>query len=120
MSASEGLLRTRLGFALLMTAAGAGLAFFIRATAEVFVPFMVAVVIALASHPVVEWLGRKKIPTAVSVALVVVVSMIALAVAGLLVQRGIDGFLHNLPKFKTRINELLSTVSRKLGAVSYT
>jgi AI-2 transport protein TqsA len=115
MSATEGLLRTRLGFVLLVTAASAGLAFFLRSTAEVFVPFIVAVVIALASHPVVEWLGRKKIPTAVSVGVVVIVSMLVLAVAGLLVQRGIDGFLHNLPQFKTRVNELLSTVSRRLG-----
>src|SRR5262245_8725835 len=78
MSAMEWLPRSRFAIALLTAAAAAGLAFFLRATADVFVPFMVALVIALASHPVVEWLGRKNIPTPVAVGLVVLVSMLAL------------------------------------------
>src|SRR5262245_10324406 len=115
MEMSARLFRDRFGTALLLTAASAGLAFFLRATADVFVPFTVALVIALAANPAVEWLGRRKVPPAVSVIIVVILSLVFLGFAALLVHRGIDGFIQNLPKFKVRAEQIWSSVSHRLG-----
>jgi predicted PurR-regulated permease PerM len=108
-------LRDRLGSGLLLVAIPAGLAFFLRATAEVFVPFTVAVVIALAANPIVEWLAQRKIPPQLSVLLVVIIALVLLGFASLLVQRGVDEFIHNLPQFKARAEELWSSLSERLG-----
>src|SRR5262245_49271050 len=102
------------GVALLLIAASAGLAFFLRAAAEVFVPFTVALVIALAANPAVEWLARRKIPRPLSVSIIVVLSLLLLAVAVLLVDRGVDGFIQNLPAFKARAGDLWSSLARRL------
>jgi predicted PurR-regulated permease PerM len=115
MDTSARVFRDRIGAFLWMAVASAGLAFFLRATAEVFVPFTAALVIALAASPVVEWLARRKIPPALSVAMVVVLTLVLLLVTALLVQRGIDGFIQDLPKLKARAEELWSSLSQRLG-----
>jgi predicted PurR-regulated permease PerM len=108
-------LRGGIGGALLVLVAFAGLAFFLRATAEVFVPFAVALVVSLAANPIVASLARRKIPPAVSVILIVVLTLVLLGVAALLVQRGVDGFLETLPKFKDRAAALWKSLADRLG-----
>ena len=59
------------GLALLAGGVAIGLAFFLRETAEVFVPFTVALLLALAAYPAVQWLAQRRVPPALSAAMVV-------------------------------------------------
>jgi AI-2 transport protein TqsA len=101
--------------ALLAAGAAVGLAFFLRETAEVFVPFTVALLLALASYPLVAWLGEHRVPPTLSVCLIVVLLLVLLGVAVLLTERGIDNLVATLPRFKSRAVELWTSASRELG-----
>jgi len=103
------------GLALLAGGVAIGLAFFLRETAEVFVPFTVALLLALAAFPAVQWLAERRVPPPLSAAMVVGLILALLAVAIFLVQQGIDSILANLPQFKSRGNELWQSFSSKLG-----
>lgn len=100
--------------ALLAVAAAVGVAFFLRETAEVFVPFTAALVLALASYPAVQWLTRR-VPQALAIAMVVGIILIFLAVALLLIRQGVDSIVGNLPQFKSRAQELWKPLAAKLG-----
>jgi predicted PurR-regulated permease PerM len=100
-----------------MLAAGVavGLAFFFRQTAEVFVPFTLALLLALASYPLVEWLAERRIPPRLTVTLLVLLIVILLGVAVLLTEQGVDTLMGNLPKLENRASQLWTSAARKLG-----
>jgi predicted PurR-regulated permease PerM len=101
--------------AVLAAGVSVGLAFFLRQTSEVFVPFTLALLLALASYPLVEWLAERRVPPRLSVALLVLLILILLGVAILLTEQGVDSLMGNLPQFKNRASQLWTTASRKLG-----
>ncbi|HLY10282.1 MAG TPA: AI-2E family transporter [Planctomycetota bacterium] len=101
--------------ALLAAGLGAALAFFLRETSAVFVPFTVALLLALAGFPLVEWLAVRRVPPAVSVLLIVVFIFILLSLAGLLLEQGIEGLMGHLPQLKTRAATLWTRMSGRLG-----
>lgn len=101
--------------ALIATAAAVGVAFFLKETAAVFMPFTVALLLALAAYPIVEWMASHRVPPPLSVSMVVVAILIVLAVAILLVQQGISSILRHLPEYKDRANALWTPLAARLG-----
>jgi predicted PurR-regulated permease PerM len=106
------------GLALVAAGASVGLAFFLRETAEVFVPFTVALLLALAAYPLVEWLGARKMPPPLSTALVVLLVLLLLGVAALLTEQGVDSLMGRLPEFKARASDLWTGAAKKLGVTA--
>src|SRR5579862_1172692 len=112
-AAREGGART--ARALLIAGVSVGLAFFLRQTAEVFVPFTLALVLALASYPLIEWLAEHRVPPQLSVVLLVLLILILLGVVVLLTEQGVGSLMTNLPQFKSRASALWASGARKLG-----
>ncbi len=103
---------------LLAAGVSVALAFFLRETAEVFVPFTVALLLALASYPLVEWLSERRVPPRLSVAVIVLLILVLLGVAVLLTEQGVDSLMGNLPQLKSRASQLWTSGARKLGVTA--
>jgi AI-2 transport protein TqsA len=105
----------KLALILLGVAGVAGLCLFFRSTSEVFVPFAVALILALSAQPIVEWLTRHRLPSPLPILAVVASALVFLGIAILLVEQAADSVIQMLPQFKTRAIDLLTTVSSRIG-----
>jgi predicted PurR-regulated permease PerM len=101
--------------ALIAAGATVGIAFFLRETADVFVPFTVAVLLTLAAYPLVDWMRRHRIPPWLSVSLIVLFFLVLLGVASLLIEQGVGSLMKLLPQFKNRATELWTSMAGRLG-----
>lgn len=101
--------------ALLAAGATVGIAFFLRETADVFIPFVVALLLTLAATPVVEGMGRYRVPSWLAVSLVVLFFLVLLGVASLLIEQGLGSLMKLLPQFKDRASALWDRAAGRLG-----
>lgn len=75
-----------------------------RASADLIVPFLLAVFIAVISAPALDWLGRRGLPRALAMLLVIVTIVgIGVAITGL-VGSSLNRFTNNLPEYTSRLN----------------
>jgi AI-2 transport protein TqsA len=75
---------------------------------SVLVSFLVAVFLAMLGTPPVLWLERKRIPSVVSVLIVVGGMIIVLLLVGGLVATSLNSFYSELPVYQTRLQEQVS------------
>src|SRR6516225_1162693 len=87
----------RMGQTLLTFAALSWIAFFLKQTQGVFVPFVAAFVLSLASAPVVEGLRRRGVPYWLAVLGIVLFGLLALAGVGILLEETIGAFVEHAP-----------------------
>jgi AI-2 transport protein TqsA len=87
----------------------------LRASADIVVPFLLAVFIAVISAPAIDWLERLKLPRAV--AMVVVVAAIVAVGMGItgLVGSSISNFTAHLPEYTSRLNAYTQAVESWLN-----
>lgn len=75
-----------------------------RASADLIVPFLLAVFIAVISAPALDWLEQRRLPRAVAMLLVIVAIVgIGGAITGL-VGSSLNSFTSNLPDYTNRLN----------------
>jgi AI-2 transport protein TqsA len=75
-----------------------------RASADLLVPFLLAVFIAIISTPALDWLGRLGLPKAAAmVAVLVVLVTIGVGITGV-VGSSLTRFTDNLPEYTQRLN----------------
>ena len=77
---------------------------------SVLAAFLVAVFLAMLGTPPVLWLERKRIPTLVSVLLVVAAMVTILLGAGAIVGASINSFYAELPTYQARMKEQVSSL----------
>jgi len=93
--------------ALVIIAAIVVIAAGLKAAQEVIVPLLLAVFIATISGPPVFWLERRKVPSALAIAGVMVAMILTLAAVAALAFRSGNAFTARLPFYQARIEELI-------------
>jgi AI-2 transport protein TqsA len=86
-----------------------------KAAASILVPFIVAVFLAVISGPLVFWLKSKRVPSGLAVAVVVLLMVGVLTLAGMFVGRSLNRFLLALPSYEARLQQELTSFVRWLG-----
>lgn len=87
---------------------------------SVVVLFLVSVFLALIGTPLVLWLERKRIPSFVSVAIVVSVMVIILLMIGVVVGTSLKSFSDALPFYRVRIQEQITAFEALLTSKGIT
>ncbi len=87
----------------------------VREARELLVPFLLSAFIAIIAAPPLFYLKRKKIPTAISLALVIGLVVVALVMMGILVGSSIDDFSAQLPIYQERLNSQTTALLAWLG-----
>lgn len=81
-----------------------------RAGADIIVPFLLAVFIAIISAPALDWLERRGLPRAVSLIVVLVVLVaVGTGITGL-VGSSLQKFTGNLPEYTARMNGYMQSL----------
>ena len=77
----------------------------VKAASGIVVPFLLSIFIAMASHPIIKWSSRYRVPKGVSVLLVILsIVVFGFMLAGL-VGQSMNDFSEKLPEYKTQLDE---------------
>jgi predicted PurR-regulated permease PerM len=95
-----------------------------RAGADIIVPFLLALSIAIIFLPPLAWMRRHHVPTALAIIIVFIVILIAITGVGALIGNSITRIVHDLPQYHQRlqgvIQQLLDLANRMGWHVSLT
>ena len=78
----------------------------LRAASNLILPFLTAVFLAVVSLPVLVWLQRKKVPTAIAVLCTVAAAAGVVVVLGMVMGRSVNQFAQVAPQYQARFQEL--------------
>lgn len=104
----------RAGNALLAVAALVVVVAGLRAAGPVLVPFLLSVFLATVSLPVVTWLRRRRVPTAVAVAAAILLDAVVVAAIVALVAGSVARFRDQLPLYQTRLAGIAADALHRL------
>jgi predicted PurR-regulated permease PerM len=82
----------------------------LKAAASLFLPFLVALFLAMVSLPLLNWLQRKGIPTPIAVLITIVVVFAVVFGFGVLIGGSIAGFTEAAPRYRERIELMAADV----------
>ncbi|NVK76004.1 hypothetical protein C0J08_11790 [Marinomonas sp. CT5] len=82
----------------------------LKAASQIVVPFMLSVFIAIICAPAMSSLRRRGVPTWLSILLVVLLIMLGIGSIALLVGASLDNFSSQLPNYKKRFGEEMSSL----------
>ena len=86
-----------------------------RASADIIVPFLLALFIAIICTPALDWLERRGLPRAAAmVTVLLVVTFVGTGITGL-VGSSLSKFTANLPEYTERLNGYTHTVEAWLN-----
>jgi predicted PurR-regulated permease PerM len=88
----------------------------LKAAAPLILPFLVSVLLAIISTPFVTWLGSRKVPTWLAVALTMIGNLAVIVVLGVIVGQSVNEFTVKAPQYQERIQELAASALAALGA----
>jgi AI-2 transport protein TqsA len=90
---------------------------------SVLLPFVIALLLAFIFKPVMFWLTNRRVPTAVSLLIVVVLVGGILSLVSMLIYSSVGSFMENIPAYQTRlaalsdrIQDLIVWGATKVGA----
>jgi AI-2 transport protein TqsA len=83
----------------------------LHVAAPFLVPMVTAAMLAIICSPMVRELGRRRVPRAVAVVMVVVALLLGLGLAGALVGSSVAGFREQIPGYQKRFAELVSELT---------
>lgn len=87
----------------------------LKAASQIVVPFMLSVFIAIICTPAMSSLRRRKVPTWLSILLVVLVILVGISSIAVLVGASLDDFSNQLPNYKKRFAEEASIIIQVLN-----
>jgi predicted PurR-regulated permease PerM len=87
----------------------------VREARELLVPFLLSAFIAIIAAPPLFYLKNRKIPTGISLVLVIGLVVVAAVMIGALVGNSIDDFSAQLPFYQERLNALTTSLLSWLG-----
>lgn len=88
----------------------------LKAAAQLILPFLVAVFLAIISTPFVVWLQGRKVPAWLAVAVTIVIDLAVIAVLGLVVGRSVNEFTDAAPRYQERAQGLATSILATLDA----
>ena len=86
----------------------------LRAAAQVILPFLVAVFLAVVSVPLMGWLQRRRVPRPLAVLTTMLAAVGVIGILGLVVGRSVTQFRFVAPRYQARLESLLDS-SVRLG-----
>jgi|TARA_B100000686_G_scaffold353797_1_gene460865 AI-2 transport protein TqsA len=86
-----------------------------QAARVILVPLLVAVFVAILCAPVMKYLERQRVPTGLAVAIVVILIVGIMVLAGSFVGGSIGAFNERLPFYQERLNERLTDIAALFG-----
>lgn len=87
----------------------------LRAAADILVPFLLAVFIAVISAPFLFWLKKRGLPTWLALTVVILVICGAGALVGLLISTSLTDFTQSLPQYQVRLQDKIGYILSHLG-----
>lgn len=78
----------------------------LRLAAPILLPFSLALFLAILTLPIVVWLQRRKVPTALAIFLAVLVDVAVVSLFVLVASQSIAEFQDRLPRYGTRLTDL--------------
>ena len=88
----------------------------LKAAAQLILPFLVSVFLAIISTPLVAWLKSHKLPTWLAVTVTMLVDLAVLAALGLVVGRSVNEFTAAAPRYQERVQGLATSILATLDA----
>lgn len=89
----------------------------LKAASQIVVPFMLSVFIAIVCAPLMASLRRRRIPTWLSILLVVAIVLVGITVVAALVGSSLDNMSSQLPMYKVRFGQEMSSMVSLLNDV---
>ncbi len=89
----------------------------VRAAADIVIPFLLSVFIAVVSAPAVFWLHRHRVPNALAILIVTAGIMGGLSVIGSLALNSLEDFTEQLPKYQVRLAVELDSATTELADI---
>ncbi|MDB4836998.1 AI-2E family transporter [Marinomonas sp.] len=89
----------------------------LKAASQIVVPLMLSVFIAIICTPLMSALRQRKVPTALSILLVVLLILVGVGSLALLVGSTLDDFTRQLPTYKLRFAEEMSNLIQVLNGL---
>lgn len=77
----------------------------VKSASGIVVPFLLSIFIAMATHPIIKWASRYRIPKAISVILVILTIVIFGFMLGGLVGQSMNNFSEKMPEYKVQLEE---------------
>ena len=84
----------------------------LRAAAQVVLPFLVAVFLAIVSVPLTGWLQRWRVPRPLAILGTMLTAVSVIGVLGLVVGRSVNQFRFAAPRYQARLQTLLDSTLR--------
>lgn len=81
----------------------------LKSAASLIQPFLVAMLLAAISLPLMHWLRSRRVPRALSALITILVVLAVLTVAGFLVGGSINNFTEALPRYQTRLQAMVTS-----------
>jgi len=88
----------------------------LKAAAQLILPFLVSVFLAIISTPLVAWLKHHKLPTWLAVTVTMIVDLAVIATLGLVVGRSVNEFTAAAPRYQERVQGLVTSILAALDA----
>ncbi len=82
----------------------------IRSAADLIVPFLLALSIAILCLPPLTWMQRRRVPVAIAVLVLVVVIVAGFIGVGFVIGHSIGSFVHDLPSYQSRFQGIMKSV----------
>jgi len=88
----------------------------LKAAAQLILPFLVAVFLAIISTPFVAWLRARKVPAWLAVTVTIVADLAVIVALGLVVGRSVNEFTAAAPRYQERAQGLATSILAALDA----
>ena len=88
----------------------------LRTASAVILPFLLSLLIAMASYPLLSFLRRHKIPTGLAVALTLLTVLVGVSAVGVLLGSSVRDFTVQAPIYKDRLGQLVGQSLARLQA----
>jgi predicted PurR-regulated permease PerM len=86
----------------------------LRAASSVILPFLLSLLLAMASYPLLAWLRRMKVPTGLAVAITLLTVLVVIGAVGVLVGTSVHDFTMAAPRYKASLAELVGDSRARL------
>jgi AI-2 transport protein TqsA len=114
---SEGEYRTSLSSGLVAAASFVIVVAGLRAASNVILPFLLSLLLAIASYPLLAWLRRVKVPAWLAVAITLITVLVVIGAVGVLVGTSVHDFTVAAPRYKAKLAELVGTNQARLQSL---
>lgn len=88
----------------------------LKAAAQLILPLLVALFLAVVSTPIVAWLETRRLPAWLAVLVTMIVDLAVLVVLGLVVGRSVNEFTAAAPRYQERVQNLATSLLAALDA----